>query len=232
MRSRFSRRNRLIGDALESEGKVARNQTILGTGEVPFYTDLDITIAGTPIAGGGAGGAIPSIYPPPGPGLPPTGPPPSGVSALQAQTGIPFWVNVNTPPLTTNFVYRHTYDFPAKLKQVFVHLASSAVVGNRIARLALYDDSENRVGMYYPAVAGQVANRTYTWQFCANWYQVDRLNTYGPGATAILVQCWLFDLTILPNWTLRSEFGDANLNLYAGDQVSNIKLLMVREPSY
>ena len=223
MRNRFSRRNRLIGDALESEGKVAKNQTILGAGEVPFFTDLDITISGTPIAGGGAGGMIPSISPPPGLDIP-AAEPPSGVSALQGQRPVPFWVNVDTPALSAEFVYRHTYNFPARLLQCYCRLVTSAVVGNRVGRLSLRDTGDNRVAGAYSNIA-QAANITRDWQYCHNWPLASGTHSWIPAIGFIVA--WLPNVSIMPQWTLRSEW-----DILAGDQVSNIKLLMIKEPSH
>jgi len=231
MRSRFSRRNRLIGHALESEGRVARNQTILGTGEVPFFTDLDITISGTPITGGGAGGTIPSIYPPPGPGLPPAGPPPDAVSALPVQRPAPFWVNVNGPAAAQEFVYRHNYNFPARLLQCYFRLQTGIVVGTRNAKVSLRDDSGNRVAGAYANVA-QAASIIRDWQFCHNWSLGSGTHSWA-GALGFIL-CWLPQVSIMPNWTFQSEFnsGGAGTGLLGADLISNIKLLMIKEPLY
>ncbi len=224
MRSRFSRRNRLIGDALESQGVVAKNQTILGVGETPFYTDIGITIAGTPVGDGGGGGTIPGVYPPPGPDLPPPVPPPSAVSALQIQRPVPFWVSVNSPALSAEFVYRHTYDFSARLLQCYLTLRTSAVVGARAGRVSLRDGGHNRVAGLYANVS-QAASSVSDWQYCHNWPL--GTGTHGWDFGYGFFVGWLPNVSIMPQWTLQSEYG-----LLAGDQFSGIKLLMIKEPSY
>lgn len=217
MRDRFSRRNRLITDSSAIPGPLADRYTILGQGEREQYTDFAINVdVNDP--------NLPEVFQPPPPSDQPG---PDGMPAVPQYRPVPFWINVDTPAAGAEFVYRHDYDWPARLLQCYFRLVSSAVVGNRIPIITLRDQANNRMAATYPNVS-QAASITRDWQQCHNWYLGSGTHSYT--GTLGLIMSWLPQVTIMPNWVWGSELA---LNvLDPGDQLSNIKLLMVREPVF
>lgn len=223
MRNRYSRRKMNFDQPDVPGGMLADQFTILGSGEPQLFTDLLIDISG-----GGGGGTLPGELPPPVPVLPPTdGGGPSGMPALETYRPVPYWFAVDQPAAGADFVYRHDYDFPARLLLCYFRLVTSAVVGNRTMILTLRDTANSRKAAIFPNV-NQAASITRDWQFCHNWPLASGTHSYT--GTLGLIVSWMPRVTIMPNEFFGTELA---LNvLDAGDQLSNIKLLMVREPNF
>ncbi len=190
MRSKFSRRNRLIGDDFSSGGAPAT--------EFGLFADR--------------GDLRPS---------------PRAADALPRL--IPFWINVANPPATNEFFYRHNYGFAARLLQIYFCFATSAVVGNRVPAISVRDDSGNRVAVHYSG-QNQAANVRREWQFSPNWCRnADAVFGFSPAVS--LAECWLPAISLMPNWTVGSEIG-AWAGMEVGDQVSGVRLMLIKESRY
>jgi hypothetical protein len=190
MRSRFSRRNRLLSDGLRVGGLPSTEFVVLGE-ERPLVVAERAADAPSRVA--------------------------------------PFWINVPNPALTSEFVYRHNYGFAARLLHIYFRFVTSAVVGNRVPAVVVRDSSGNRVAVHYSG-QNQAAGVTREWQFSRNWSRnVDAVFGFSPAVS--IAECWLPEVSIMPNWTVGSEIG-AWAGMAAGDQVSGVRLLMIKERMY
>jgi hypothetical protein len=220
MRNRYNRRNRMTEERDQGAGMLAQDYTILGTGDPALYTDLNISID----AGGAVLPPVP-VLPPGSETVPTEGP--TSMPAFQQYRPVPFWIAVNTPAAGADFTYQHDYDFPARLLLCYLRLVTSAVVGSRTMILTLRDTANARKAAIFPNVS-QAASITRDWQFCHNWPLAAGTHSYT--GTLGLIIGWMPQVTILPNEFFGTELA---LNvLDAGDQLSNIKLLMIKEPNF